>query len=275
MIAATVAALLLAPLYARATVIDLTTTGASSGLVTSANGVTYQVDQVGPQPTGTGVIDPFLRIQASGNEQGYNTSLSTPFDDKASGYTRALNLSEIPIVNIGGVNYRQFLLDINEDSGGNHELLSLNQIQIFQSATDRDDGVLSSTASNTNTAVLGFSSPTLTPIFQLNNSPATGSTEIRLNYALNSGSGSGDMFLYVADAAFDPNTSFVILYSQFGDPNGFASSSDGFEEWATLKPEGTPPVSPIPEPGTMALALTGALGFGLAGFRRFRRRPTA
>lgn len=84
------------------------------------------------------------------------------------------------------------------------------------------------------------------------------------------------MFLYIRDDAFNvADSPYVILYSQFGKPPGDNGSSDGFEEWAVLRPEGSTPASPVPEPGTMALALTGALGFGLAGFRRFRRRPTA
>ena len=39
------------------------------------------------QPTGTGVIDPFVRVQADGSEQGYNTSGGTPFDEKAGIWT--------------------------------------------------------------------------------------------------------------------------------------------------------------------------------------------
>jgi len=38
--------------------------------------------------------------------------------------------------------------------------------------------------------------------------------------------------------------------------------------------QGGETITAVPEPGSVALALTGALGFGLAGLRRFRRRVT-
>jgi len=47
----------------------------------SINGALF--DFTTAQPTGTGIIQPFLRVQADGVEQGYNTSgAPVPFDDK-------------------------------------------------------------------------------------------------------------------------------------------------------------------------------------------------
>ena len=85
---------------------------------------------------GSGNIDPFLRLGTNDTfERGYNTSLGLPLDDKPPqpGFTHALQLSAVPIVNIGGVNYREFLLDANQTNNGN---ISLNQVQIFQSNAD-------------------------------------------------------------------------------------------------------------------------------------------
>src|SRR5262245_16261266 len=112
---------------AHADVLDLTSNNAS-GFV---NGGFFQ--ETSPQPTGTGVIDPFLRLQATGTEQAYNTSAPPmQFDEKTDpNYTRNLMLSEIPKVIIGNTTYRQFLLDINESKS--KELLSLDKLQIFQS----------------------------------------------------------------------------------------------------------------------------------------------
>ena len=77
----------------------------------------------------------------------------------------------------------------------------------------------------------------LTEVFRMNNASST-LHDIRLDYSLNAGSGSGDMFLYVLDAVFDAvftaGFTNVILYSQFGLNPGPNRSNDGFEEWATL-----------------------------------------
>jgi hypothetical protein len=55
---------------APATALDLVNAG-DSGFV---NGAFFQ--QVPDQSTGTGVIEPFLRVQANGTEQGFNTSVN-------------------------------------------------------------------------------------------------------------------------------------------------------------------------------------------------------
>src|SRR5262249_9048332 len=82
----------LASISAMASIVDLTTTGASG----SIGDAFFQ--QTGPQPTGTGVIDPFLRLQANGNEAGYNTSASgAVFNDKTGTWTHDLLLSSLKV----------------------------------------------------------------------------------------------------------------------------------------------------------------------------------
>src|SRR5262245_62227558 len=68
-------------------IIDLTAYGASG----SSQGAHFF--QVNPQPTGTGFVDPFVRIQRTGTERGYNTEGQIEFDTKDQGghnWTHAL-----------------------------------------------------------------------------------------------------------------------------------------------------------------------------------------
>ena len=77
------AATLLFATGAHATVVDLINN--DSGTITNSYGsAIFEFTQ--PQPTGTGYIQPFLRVQNDPNEQGYNTSGGTPFDDKGKSY---------------------------------------------------------------------------------------------------------------------------------------------------------------------------------------------
>jgi hypothetical protein len=70
-----------------ATIVDLTGSN-DSGTINGAQFVFTT-----PQPTGTGVIQPFLRVENTPIEQGYNTSGGTPFDDKAGSLLAALVIS--------------------------------------------------------------------------------------------------------------------------------------------------------------------------------------
>src|SRR5262245_20832266 len=112
---------------ASAMVLDFTSGG--SGAI---NGALLQTtDQ---QPTGTGVIDPFLRLQHNNVEQGYNTSGSPlPFDDSAGIWTHDMRVADVRGITIEGVAYAAFLLDINESSSPSNRLLSLNSVQIYTS----------------------------------------------------------------------------------------------------------------------------------------------
>ena len=255
--------------------IDLTTAGATFTGVDALGGA-FTVQQVDKQSTGTGVIDSFLRIQQNRVEQGYNTSLSTPLDDKGGNFTRALSLSEVPILDIAGTLYRQFLLDINQIDS--QSLLSLNQIQIFQSTTDRDDHVLAP-GTTTEAATLSFAGAGWLEAFRLSTGGA--GYELILDSGLNSGSGRGDMFLYVADSLFAAGYSNVIFYSQFGHLPGVNAANGGFEEWAVLKSPAQPCVgcepdptgfASMPESGSLVLLGSGLLLTAIGMKARERRR---
>jgi hypothetical protein len=224
---------------------------ANSGSGTAAIGGTYQVLWVDQQSTGTGVIDPFVRLQAIGDEEGYNTSAGTPLDTLGGVFTHSLLLSAIPTVNIGGTLYREFLLDINQTSP--NSLLSLNQVQIFLSAAQAPDTL---TSTGTNPPILTFAGAN--EIFRLSGVGAV--DEIIMDYNRNPGSGAGDMLFYVNNALFTgAGTQFVTFYSQFGTPPGANATNDGFEEWSIRTGTTT-----VPEPTSILLIGAGILGLGFA-----------
>jgi hypothetical protein len=248
---------------AQAETINLTTAGAS-GSATAVVGGTYQVQQIDSQSTGTGVIDPFLRLQANGNndsEMGYNTDATPEYDAKGGGFTTALLLSDVPIVN----GSYQFLLDVNQTN--NNPLLSLNQIQIFRAAADVGTG--NETISGTAPPVISFGSAA-TEVFRMSGAGAL-LDEILLNYDLNPGSGAGDMFLYIPVATFAAATGdYVVFFSQFGTPPGANGTNDGVEEWAVLRGSTTP--GPVPEPSSIVLLTSVIAGVGYSLRNRFRQQ---
>ncbi|NBO90856.1 MAG: hypothetical protein EBV06_00840 [Planctomycetia bacterium] len=191
---------------------------------------------------GTGVVDPFVRIQGQGGtEQGYNSGANknAQFDETgkySSQYNKALLLSAIPVAYLvnpqtGLVEaYRELRLDINENSNSiGQQYLSLDALQIYQSTSSTLYG-FTGTPTSTGTFTQGGSSSLR---YNLDNGV---NNVVLLNYDLQPGSGVGDVSVFIPDSAFDSSQAYVYVYSAMGYlPNTSGKlweCSDGFEEWS-------------------------------------------
>jgi hypothetical protein len=252
---------------AQAAPITLTTAGATA----VDGGVRYT--QTAPQPTGTGVIDSFVRFQAGGNgtiEQGYNTTVNGTYDNFGDNpHNHEITVGGVGFTNTPSGPVMRFLLDINEPNGGNGSILKLDEIQVYVSR-DANQSLepalgLAQTIPFTNSAL----------VYQLDAGAATNSSlddTIVLDASLNHGSGSGDMYMdipielfnaaFAANASIFPtagsrNAAYIYLYTKASYAAG------GFEEWAFVN--GTP-IRQVPEPATALLMGVGLLG--LVGLRK-------
>ena len=217
--------------------LDLTG-GTTSGTINS--GFFIRTDA---QSTGSGSINSFVRIQEANADvvEGYNADARPvmPQVNTSGTFTHDVVLGSVATVNLSGLNYYEFILDINQKNSD--PLLSLDKLQIYTRGTARG-------TANTLAAL------SAAPSVLRYNLDAGADSEILLDYSLNSGSGSGDMFAYIPMSVFGANTDYVYLYSQFGGKGGAYVNNDGFEEWAYR-------TAPVPEPGALALLTLGGMGF--------------
>ena len=196
----------------RAVDIDLRTVGASG----SIDAATFE--QMAQQPTGTGIIEPFLRVQNNGRQQGFNTDHSPLNGDlanvKSGPWTHAVRVSDLPTVMYKGVLSVKLLLDVNQ--AGSEPELSLDDLRIFTAASPaiRDNATL----------------------FAENEVYNMGAgNRVLLDASLNSGSGSGDMYCYLPASLFAGlGSQYFYLYCKFGASGGGFATNGGFEEWALI-----------------------------------------
>ena len=167
---------------------------------------------------GTGTFNSFVRVQASPDEQGYNTDGTLEFDTKSGTWTHSILVSEIPVVSVGGQLYWELFADIND--GNNTPLISLNDVEVWFT----DDPELTG---------YPFAAADAELIYDFDG-------EIRIN-DVNQGSGRGDLRfripltgITIPDDCDYANTDcevYFVLYNQWGTTGGAYISDGGFEEW--------------------------------------------
>jgi hypothetical protein len=253
------AALLLSAAHANAltlaNVVDLRTAGSSG----TANGALFT--QLATDPTGTGYIDPFLRLQDSPIEEAFNTDYRStgqaPLDAKSDpNFTHSLTVGSLATITQGGVDYYKFTLDIDEPNSGPFRYISLDDFELYVA----DRGNIESLATLHSEGVLKW------------DMDGAGDATVYLNGGnLSSGNGSDDMQVLIPKSFFagvDPSK-YLYLYSKFGATSGMGAdnydANASFEEWRALTT--TPPPSAA-EPGTLTLLGGGLLGLAIAGLRR-------
>jgi hypothetical protein len=203
----TIKSLLLAaflPLAGYAVPYDLTDGG--SQLINGALFVTTET-----QSTGTGLIQPFLRLQAGGTELGLNSNSDSPDllgATKTGTWTHDVKLADLGIQD----GFVGFLLDINQTSN-NPEIL-FDTFKVYTRAGSITDGS-ADTLADLNDAILRYD---------------MGANTLLLDYSLNHGSGSGDLLIFLPTSFFTGATLADNLYVVAG----FSGSNDGFEEFSTF-----------------------------------------
>ena len=201
---------------ANAVVLDL-----GSGGSGSINGALFRVNR--DRPTGTGVYNPFLTLQNSGFEQGYNSSVGN-FDTKREPqWNHEIRFSDLQVTTLNGIQYFGFSVDVNEPNSPNQSTISLERLQIFTSATLQN---------NTSTNSSGQFSGSLGALrYDLD----LGANNSVLYNDRNSGSGSGDIDIYVPVSYFAGTgaNDYVYMYQLWGNADGMTSG--GFEETRLIR----------------------------------------
>lgn len=170
---------------------------------------------------GSGVFESFVQVQNSPTEHGYNTDGVKEFDTGSSPtFNHSIKVSEIPTVTEGSTTYWEFFADINDSDST--PLISLDKLEIYLTS---------------NAAITGYPFGSATLVYDFDGT-------IRIN-DVNQGSGRGDLryLIDIADITVPDNcnygnpacSTYLVLYSAWGNSPGGYESDGGFEEWKVKK----------------------------------------
>jgi uncharacterized repeat protein (TIGR01451 family) len=167
--------------------------------------------------SGTGNYESFLRIQASTEEEGFNTDQNGNVLDNKSSFTDSIQFGSLgTVLDSQGRECILFRLDLNEQDANSSPLIALTEMQIYISGAP-------ATLADFNAGFTGFDS-----VFDLN-----GSLDLIEH---STGSGHDDYGFLIPVSMFTAmgvtDASYVTLYSSF------TGSGGGFEEWRALTDTG-------------------------------------
>lgn len=176
---------------------------------------TWKDDPLRESSAGTGIFDPFLTLQQSGSQSGTNlfngNNYATGDANGAGGNrTSLLEMSKIPVVGVGGMEYLEIRLDLNEVSGGGGPKaeIRMTDLNIYGSQDPQ----------------LG-SFDGLTPIYSLDKADLDMTVAMWDDF---NGSGRSDVVMLIPKSFFSSNPQYLFFSA------AFQGTDSGFEEFSTL-----------------------------------------
>ena len=191
--------------------------------------VEYIGSSANNQSSGTGTFEPFVRLQASGDQEGFNTDAAVTLDTKAGIWTHSIEVAEIPVVDCdgvaGGALCWELFVDINENNST--PKISLNKVEIYYTESPTLTGYPFTIPGANNTSLQYAFSDTGDAILINDVNQGSGRGDLRYlvpltNITIPTGCDYGNL------AGCD---TYFVLYSQWGAVSGTYAADGGFDEW--------------------------------------------